>query len=799
MADPIRYVFDPLGRVEENYIKGERHTITPRNRNDFHYIIPTFAPFFTNDFKLYTKDRLGTKTYLVEGVDYNLGFRFIQADLRTGKPVYGAISFVNRKFAGDIYIDYRTIGGDWNLTENKIVDIITDWEHNPIHTTWEQVANLPYQFPPSDHYHPVDDFTGAEDIVEVLERIYSTQLSQSATGFEMHVTDYNNPHHVTKAQIGLSNVVNLPILPVNSGSNASNNYYVTPASVIDIVNYRFKPTIDEHIANKNNPHNVTAAQLNVYNKTEVNTLLANKLDKNGLAANSLLVYGYNLEELKEQILSGTASNSAMLNNMSYTEIVEDILVRVPSSSGGGLSGEQVIGLIGVNTSDATNNIIIDNTKYTPDQFAQWLQLNYTFNASTLNGYSYNDIINDLTVNIIPDSVNTATNNLIGNIGTSSNVVEYINDKVAEVDSRISTNQNEIVSNVLAELSNSSNINAATLANMSYADIVDDITTNYTVSNANRLGNLTLEDIKDEITNNITNQLSGGALYSVQNYNVELKENQEEPSVAKPRLIPICYLKGVYDNDFEKLNFTLEFNYCFKPNYNNTLNPNVDTIKKLSLNVEINKYDTINVPNPIYDPNVDYTDPDYGNKSREYITIINPILKATVDNTDLNLDINTNDINSVYGNIFKNKFVVYSPNNIDINTMLNDCIYYLDTGDWVTGDIELITNDDENVSLLGAENTKNNYNDSILENVIANTIVSRPNNTIIDNRLVVPNITFENYNFDTIKDSINSTNSNVSTLRNDVDDLKNRVTVLENQLQTALQRIGALESNTPSNP
>ena len=120
------------------------------------------------------------------------------------------------------------------------------------------------------------------------------------------------------------------------------------------------------------------------------------------------------------------------------------------------------------------------------------------------------------------------------------------------------------------------------------------------------------------------------------------------------------------------------------------------------------------------------------KYNQYITIINPTLKATVDNTDLNLDINTNDINGVYGNIFKNKFVVYSPNSIDINTMLNDCIYYLDTGDWVSGDIELITNNDENVSLLGAENVKTDYNDSVLENVIANSVPGYANNTIIDN-------------------------------------------------------------------
>ena len=109
------YAFDPEGTLSANRIEGEQHTITPRNGIDFNYIIPRYAPFFQKDFKVYTLTQQGTKKYLVEGVDFNYGYRFLGAIKNTGLAVYGAIRFVNRQYAGDIYLEYRTLGGEWTL------------------------------------------------------------------------------------------------------------------------------------------------------------------------------------------------------------------------------------------------------------------------------------------------------------------------------------------------------------------------------------------------------------------------------------------------------------------------------------------------------------------------------------------------------------------------------------------------------------------------------------------------------------------------------------------------------------
>ena len=39
--------FDPTGKAPSNLIQQEIHVITKQNYRDYHYIVPTFAPFFS--------------------------------------------------------------------------------------------------------------------------------------------------------------------------------------------------------------------------------------------------------------------------------------------------------------------------------------------------------------------------------------------------------------------------------------------------------------------------------------------------------------------------------------------------------------------------------------------------------------------------------------------------------------------------------------------------------------------------------------------------------------------------------
>ena len=265
------YTFDPHASVPANLITNERHTLTPKNGYTFHYTIPDYAPFYIKDLKVYKKTQQGAKTYLVEGVDFVVGYEFLQAVNSTGIPVYGAISFINRNLAGDIYLDYRTVGGAWTISQNKIAEIIADLQYNPIITTWEQVANIPYQFPPTAHSHDVQDLTSFSDLLAVLRRLGENLNGGVGSVNQQQIIDIVERTITSggKASVGLSNLRNLEILPLNNGNNNTDNYYVTPRGVRDIINAVAMPVINQHINARGNVHGLVAADIGAVTQADI--------------------------------------------------------------------------------------------------------------------------------------------------------------------------------------------------------------------------------------------------------------------------------------------------------------------------------------------------------------------------------------------------------------------------------------------------------------------------------------------------------------------------------------------------
>ena len=89
-----------------------------------------------------------------------------------------------------------------------------------------------------NHRHQVSDIDG---LAEKIDEVTIKKANQS--DFQSHVNNRSNPHNVTKAQIGLSNVLD-----------------VEQASKTDLNN---------HTRNTNNPHNVTKTQVGLSNVDNV--------------------------------------------------------------------------------------------------------------------------------------------------------------------------------------------------------------------------------------------------------------------------------------------------------------------------------------------------------------------------------------------------------------------------------------------------------------------------------------------------------------------------------------------------
>jgi len=118
------------------------------------------------------------------------------------------------------------------------------------------------------HRHKVVDIDG-------LEAIIGNQTTNKANQADLnaHIQNQNNPHNVTKQQVGLGNVTNVEQASKqdfnNHATNRNNPHSVTKAQVglgnVTNVEQASKQEFNAHATNRNNPHSVTKSQVGLGN------------------------------------------------------------------------------------------------------------------------------------------------------------------------------------------------------------------------------------------------------------------------------------------------------------------------------------------------------------------------------------------------------------------------------------------------------------------------------------------------------------------------------------------------------
>ena len=126
---------------------------------------------------------------------------------------------------------------------------------------WENKAD-------ASHRHKVADIDGLEEII-------SNQTTNKANQSDLtgHIKNQNNPHNVTKAQVGLGNVTNVEQASKSDFQHHLDNYNnphsVTKAQIglenVTNVEQASKQEFDAHATNRNNPHGVTKSQVGLGN------------------------------------------------------------------------------------------------------------------------------------------------------------------------------------------------------------------------------------------------------------------------------------------------------------------------------------------------------------------------------------------------------------------------------------------------------------------------------------------------------------------------------------------------------
>ncbi|MNZ21802.1 hypothetical protein D3C78_388830 [compost metagenome] len=276
----IQYPLDLKGNSPTNKIVGERREISTNSERVF---VPKAGPFYTESFVLINDD---TGEPLVPVDDYVLAQPFSQASLRSGKDVQCAV-VIKLQAPIAVRMDYQVVGGEysWNLGALAALIEELDLDERPI--KWGSIVGRPTMYPPAPHIHDIGDSYGWEYVVWQLERITNAilvgdeashdelrqqmqfirdQLQANIDAVDdkvdLHLNDFNNPHKTTKAQVGLGSVENYGIATsAEALAGVINTKYMTPSLVAVLAARLADEAVDTHIADKNNPHNTTKAQV----------------------------------------------------------------------------------------------------------------------------------------------------------------------------------------------------------------------------------------------------------------------------------------------------------------------------------------------------------------------------------------------------------------------------------------------------------------------------------------------------------------------------------------------------------
>ena len=240
--DPSIYVpgFDPLGVAIGNLIPGERFTIASGNSTSYTTIIPSYAPFYTEGAVFEKKNIDQSWSPLLLGEDYYYSYPFLSAQRATSKAVACGLTFTDSAFLGEVRLNYQTIGGTWITGQTHNASILTTDLGDPGAVAWEQVANYTGPFPeivgPWDQTDPVTAQEALVGILALRQSVVDKAIELHQAVDSTHLANYENPHGITKTQVGLSLVRDISsATDVQALNDDENNKYINAAQVNSMI------------------------------------------------------------------------------------------------------------------------------------------------------------------------------------------------------------------------------------------------------------------------------------------------------------------------------------------------------------------------------------------------------------------------------------------------------------------------------------------------------------------------------------------------------------------------------------
>ena len=139
----------------------------------------------------------------------------------------------------------------------------------------QKTTNLQLNKPDTEDYYDISVQNENMDIIDQKVAEIDSTSTTAKSSIDTHITNKSNPHSVTKAQVGLSNVPNVstndqtPTFTV-----ASSDANLTSGEKLSIAFGKIAKAISSlisHLSNTGNPHSVTKSQVGLENVPNVST------------------------------------------------------------------------------------------------------------------------------------------------------------------------------------------------------------------------------------------------------------------------------------------------------------------------------------------------------------------------------------------------------------------------------------------------------------------------------------------------------------------------------------------------
>ena len=139
----------------------------------------------------------------------------------------------------------------------------------------QKTTNLQLNKPDTEDYYDINVQNENMDIIDQKVAEIDNTSNTAKTSIDTHITNKSNPHSVTKAQVGLSNVPNVSTndqTPTFTMANSDAN--LTSGEKLSIAFGKIAKAIStliSHLSNTGNPHSVTKSQVGLENVPNVST------------------------------------------------------------------------------------------------------------------------------------------------------------------------------------------------------------------------------------------------------------------------------------------------------------------------------------------------------------------------------------------------------------------------------------------------------------------------------------------------------------------------------------------------